>query len=166
MTLRAIVIGLLAAPCLLLLMALLSTWGPIRSRINAARTAEEEKHSVEVLEQATSPEALDEAVGHLGVVFRLPDRSWIAIRYNDSHAGGIWSCAVALDSEGNWFHSSHHFCGTLQAYRQLKAKPEEAWLLDNPCYARFQAIEKSANLDAARDELRSMGFADFQPPGK
>ena len=52
--------------------------------------------SVATLRLANTMDELEAAVGPLGVVLRLQDGGWVAIRYLDSHAGTIWSSAVGL----------------------------------------------------------------------
>ena len=61
--------------------------------------------SIRALSGAVNSDAMENAVGHLGIVFHLADGSWIAIRYVDRHNGDFWSSAVALDSEGRWYDS-------------------------------------------------------------
>src|SRR4051812_43996917 len=53
-----------------------------------------------LLSAASTPQQLQEAVGSLGASYTFPDGSWLAIRYRDSHARGIWSVAIARDSGG------------------------------------------------------------------
>jgi hypothetical protein len=124
-----------------------------RSRIEAARA-----ESVRILSGAKTPAELKEAVGEWGIVFFIQDRDWIAIRYVDSHGGGIWSSAVARDSGGAWFVSEVHFCGRFQGYRIRKEKSED--LPDE-----LKAIEESKNLDTARERLIGLGFQRVPAPG-
>src|SRR5262249_14500033 len=84
-----------------------------------------EKESIRLLAEASAGRSLEEAVGHLGIVFRLREGSWIAIRYRDSHVFPMWSSAVALDSKGNWFRSTQHYCGRFMAHRGQKQEQEE-----------------------------------------
>lgn len=73
-----------------------------------------------ILSAAASPEALQRAVGPLGAFFTFPDGSWVAIRYRDSHAGGLWSVAIARDSGGQWYQSREHFCGAFSSFSQVR----------------------------------------------
>jgi hypothetical protein len=126
-----------------------------------------EVESVQELRRAASWEQLQEAVGCLGLVLRLPNGSWIAIRYRDSHATKFWSSAVALDSEGKWFVSRYHYCGNLAGYRWYKenrgATPKGPEL---PLHTSLRAIEGAATLDEARHLLTGLGFEPLSGPGQ
>ena len=74
------------------------------------------KESIRILESAQTTNELAKAVGYLGIFFVFPDKSWMAIRYRDSHSGGVFSSAVARDSGGNWYESNYHFCGRFLNY--------------------------------------------------
>jgi hypothetical protein len=135
------------------------------------RELAEERHSVEILSRAKTVEELEMAVGGLGVMLRLKDGAWIAIRYWDSHGGTIASSAVARDSAGNWFRSNVHFCGRFQYYRHLK----EAVAKDDPLasnyketlqsqFANLLSIEDGASVEDAHQTLLAMGFSRFAPP--
>lgn len=66
-----------------------------------------------MLSQAKTWEELRAAAAGLGTILVCQDGSWIAIHYEDSHAAdSFWSYAVALDSDGNWYDSRVHYCGT------------------------------------------------------
>ena len=140
------------------------------------------RESVRVLAAARSTGELTNAVGNLGVFIPLTNGAWIAIRYRDSHGGGIRSCAVARDSGGEWFESSRHFCGSLSYWPRLKeevAAEEEQrrltpeWFTngvsradsDNgmfPSFREMMAIEFAPDLESARRALREIGFKKLQ----
>lgn len=128
--------------------------------------------SVDLLADAADPEAMEKAVGHLGIIFHLDDGSWIAIRYVDRHHGDFWSSAVALDSAGGWYESEEHFCGQFMIYRrqwdrtlELLTNPnttlaEKKWWIETcPLEpASVREVEESANLQSARRNLLKLGF--------
>ena len=58
-----------------------------------------------MLARVESEKDLASVVGHYGVLLRLRNGAWIAIRYRDSHASPGWSSAVVRDSGGAWFVS-------------------------------------------------------------
>lgn len=68
------------------------------------------------LKAAESETQLREAIGGLGLFLQSTNGWWMAIRYRDSHSGGIWSVAVAKDSGGQFYESNHHYCGKLRAF--------------------------------------------------
>ncbi len=72
--------------------------------------------AISQLKAAKSEAELRGAIGGLGLFLESTNGWWIAIRYRDSHAGSIWSAAVAKDSGGQFYQSHHHFCGTLSAF--------------------------------------------------
>jgi hypothetical protein len=132
---------------------------------SASRAARRE--SIERLATAPSVEALDEAVGSLGVVLRLEDGSWIAIAYRDSHsAATFFSSSVALCSDGTWLESDEHYCGELGAYRSMRREAREAADagMDASSYDEYFAehrlskVEAAPHLGDATDLLRGMGF--------
>ena len=87
----------------------------------AARSAlaRERSHAIELLQDASTVEELNDAVGYLGLFQPISDHDWIAIRYKDMHVSpGFWSYATALDSEGHWYVSTYHHCGRFQSYRK------------------------------------------------
>ena len=139
----------------------------------------ENKHaSIEILKSANSLKELTNAVGYIGIFIPLTNNEWIAIRYRDSHGGGVYSCAVARDSGGEWFESSRHFCGSLQGWPSYRARVESVEEMkrtypenytnrvfgadsDNgmfPSYREMMAIEAAANLETAREALVKIGF--------
>jgi hypothetical protein len=140
------------------------------------------QESVTLLKRAQSITELTNAVGYLGVFIPLTNGCWIAIRYRDSHSGGIRSCAVARDSGGGWFESDRHFCGSLQHWPRMKddvAADEEMKRFDPqsftnrvsradsdngmfPSYREMIAIESAADLTSARRALRKIGFGELQ----
>jgi hypothetical protein len=127
--------------------------------------------SIESLSTALGVDALEDAVGRLGVLLRLPSGAWIAISYEDSHAGHkFFSCSVALCSDGTWLHSDHHFCGEFAAYRSNKEWLAQATTDDERATVEaiiqeeaLHAVESAPDLPAAKARLRERGFRDFTP---
>lgn len=163
---RALVaLGIILGLALLVVIAfpgyLAAVLGPPLDRAKAHR----------VLIAAKTQDQLQEAVGSLGAVFLLQDGSWIAIRYTDSHAYPGYSCAVALDSNGHWFYSRHHFCGRFRIYQQTEkrlrqlavAGGDDESSIDEDLKAHdpeLHALATAATLEAAHAQLRAMGFTD------
>ncbi len=105
-----------------------------------------------------------------------------AIRYRDSHSGGIRSCAVDRDSGGGWFESERHLCSSLSFWTHLKnevAEDEEMKKLDPqfytnhvsradsyngmvPSYRETIAIESAPDLESAIRALHKIGFRELQ----
>jgi hypothetical protein len=83
------------------------------------------RDSVRLLSSANTQDQLRKAVGHLGVFVQLVDGSWLAIRYVDTHGGRVQSLAVVRDSEGSWYQSREHFCGTFASYRHRREQAEQ-----------------------------------------
>jgi hypothetical protein len=119
-----------------------------------------EAASFRILAQARPGEELAQAVGDLGVVLRLRDGGWVAVRYRDCHAGSLWSSAVARDSGGTWFVSSVHYCGRFEIYRAWREQPER-W----PGDRELRDLE-AGDLDSARGALESLGFRRVPPPAQ
>ena len=130
------------------------------------------RESINILESAQTKSELVRAVGSLGIFLEFPDNSWMAIRYRDSHAGGIFSTAVALDSGGEWFESNKHFCGKFKIYPKM-LEDQTSWekvkkeLGDAPNinflkgFEDLHGLATSNNLETARKNLMSMGFTKF-----
>ena len=132
--------------------------------------------SKQILSEASSTEELEEAVGKLGIVIELGDGSWIAIRYIDSHSGGIFSNAIALDSDGRWYESSYHFCGRFYAYKltkksnqdlvtKLKAVGDDSVSFDSMMREHDETIfeiENASNLEDAQQRLLELGFRELK----
>jgi hypothetical protein len=130
--------------------------------------------SIQLLAEAADAPAMEQAVGSLGIIFHLANGSWIAIRYVDTHYGGIWSSSVALDSQGDWFESDVHFCGQFKIYRDRwdhtlevlqnprTPKDEKNWWLENcpveAAPAPIWHLEASPGLKSAREKLLALGF--------
>ncbi len=134
--------------CATLFFAYVSSW----HRFVDAYFAERE--SRRVLAAASTAQQLQAAVGSLGVFYTFPDRSWLAIRYRDSHAS-IWSVAVARDSGGNWYESREHFCAAFSV-AQLEQRIPASVLPDTPSDARAQWLRQlgaSPDLGSARQCL-------------
>ena len=118
-----------------------------------------------LLSAASTPQQLQEAVGRLGALYTFPDGSWLAIRYRDSHGGGIWSLAIARDSGGNWYQSREHFCGAFSGVRHMHqlalaagepfqpSDERSRWILD---------LGSSPDLQTARQRLTSHYFTQLQ----
>ena len=81
--------------------------------------ARERSQAIVSLRAAKTASELNDAVGYLGMVQPIGDHAWIAIRYKDMHVSpGFWSHATALDSNGRWYVSTFHHCGSFQSYRK------------------------------------------------
>lgn len=96
------------------LLVVLFMWISFLYPVFGSRHARSE--AISRLKAAKSEAELRGAIGGLGLFIESTNGWWIAIRYRDSHAGGIWSVAVAKDSGGQFYESHHHFCGTLSAF--------------------------------------------------
>jgi hypothetical protein len=140
------------------------------------------RDAIRILKAAQSTADLTNAVGYLGWFVQLTNNDWIAIRYCDSHAGGLYSCAVARDSGGGWFESGRHFCGSFSYWPQLKdevAANEQikkhnssfdtngAPMADSdngmfPSYREMIAIESAPDLEHARIALKKIGFEELR----
>lgn len=83
--------------------------------------------AISQLKAAKSEAELRESVGGLGLFLESTNGWWIAIRYRDSHAGGIWSVAVAKDSDGEMHESHHHFCGKLSIFGRDWESYSKGW---------------------------------------
>lgn len=132
------------------------------------------RDSIRILAAATTEQEFKRASNSLGAFLTFPDHSWLALRYVDSHAGGIWSVAMARDSGGNWYESREHFCGTLGTVRE-----HQLWLFDkqespdsagdpdpeppgkHSKWLRF--VSDSPNLETARQRLISEYFKPLSP---
>lgn len=139
------------------------------------------RESIRVLKSAHTPSELTNAVGYLGWFVSLTNGAWIAIRYQDSHSGGVISCAVARDSGGGWFESERHFCGRFSYWPKLKEqvafeeemRKSDPKFLGNhasqaegdgsgfPSYREMMAIESAADLESARRALLKIGFREL-----
>ncbi len=126
---------------------------------------------VQVLRAAATPEQMEEAVDRDGVVLRTRDGSWIAIRYVESDR---LPRAVARDSGGGWFDSDRLFHFALGHYRLwrepralAKARGDPDWseetFLSLSLNRQLDDIEKSTDLQQARQKLRELGFEAFKP---
>ena len=124
-----------------------------------------------ILSRSHTREELQGAVGKLGGFFPLSDGSWVAVRYTDSHSWPGYSCAVALDSAGQWLNSNHHFCGRFRSfqtetekYRELDTalggNGGEFQRMTTEQYPEMFALSSSTNLAAARAQLLKMGFTE------
>ena len=164
-TKKAIKIAVIVVCVLILLLVVFPGFfaavvGPPLDRIQARRA----------LSHAKTPEELRMAVGQLGAFFPLRDGSWVAVRYTDTHAAPGYSCAVAHDSGGQWFYSSHHFCGRFRIYVQVEQQTRELAEVTGDTEAQVQSslsrgdmqmfgLAAATNLAAARAQLFTMGFS-------
>lgn len=155
LTVAALSVGIVAVPV---------AWMAFSSAA-AARAARLE--SIELLAGAPTVDALDEAVGPLGVVLRLADGSWIAIAYRDSHsAANYFSSSVALCSDGTWLESDEHYCGELGGYRSMRRQARELSNagIDASSFDEFFAgqrltsVESAPDLAHAKTQLLDLGF--------
>ena len=133
----------------------------------------ERKESIHVLETAQTEDELAHAVGRLGIFLTFPDDSWLAIRYRDTHQGTVICSAVAHDSGGAWFESSHHFCGRFMRYpdaveRQKEAEKEieklgETFTVDYLVgFEDIHHLATAPDLETARTHLVSLGFRQME----
>jgi hypothetical protein len=135
--------------------------------------------SIRILTAAQTKNDLKQVLSW-GAFIPLTNGSWIAIRYRDSHLGGIFSCAVARDSGGGWFESDRHFCGSLSGFwSELKIREgmtkEEMLAADIrpltnlvylgrsdyshvPTIDELEPIALAPDLESARRELVRVGF--------
>lgn len=136
------------------------------------------RESVKILTRAKGTNELAQLVGRYGLLLQLTNSGWIAIRFRDAHRGFFASCAVARDSEGNWFESDRHFCGSLSfwpRFKETEAAEQETRekypdLYTNklsraesdngmfPSYREMMAVEAATNMMAAREALQAIGF--------
>ena len=119
-----------------------------------------------------------------GAFIALTNGSWIAIRYCDSHSGGLFSCAVARDSAGGWFESDRHFCGMLSGFwaelktrqglsaEEMRATGIEPWTnvvtvartnsWGVPTIEELIPLALAPNLQSARQEMAKIGFTELR----
>ena len=164
------IMKIIAATVLLLVAAFALFLFVIHPLIWRARVKHE---SIQILEAAQTTNDFAEAVGRLGIFLTFPDESWIAIRYRDSHSGGVNSFAVARDSEGTWYQSSDHYCGRFLNYRaeaerhvEINAAFREMGSSEtydlNPYFTEVHTIANSHDLEQARNNLLAMGFKKME----
>ena len=123
--------------------------------------------STSALQNANDEASLRKAVGGLGAFVPLQDGSWIAIRYNDTHAGSNDSLAIARDSAGGWFESTHHYCAELGGFGRwveaqesgdpLEIEMFEGMTFDNG-HGDLRDIYTAPDLASARAALLAAGF--------
>ena len=137
------------------------------------------REPVQILTNAKGTNELAQSVGRYGLMMQLTNGGWIAIRYSDLHAGGIRSCAIARDSEGNWFESDRHFCGALALWPRKKERllaieaeiqRESSESLTNRLPSavagnggprlddKIAAVESASSMAEARTALEKLGF--------
>ena len=119
-----------------------------------------------LLAAATTPQQLQEVVGSLGAFYTFSDGSWLAIRYRDSHGGGIWSVAIARDSGGGWYQSREHFCGAFRTdrhLRQLESTLGDSLELPSDERSRWiLQLGAPPDLQTARQRITSRYFTQLQ----
>lgn len=117
-----------------------------------------------LLSAASTPQQLQEAVGSRGAFFTFPDGSWLAIRYRDSHMGGVWSVAVARDSGGNWYQSRKHFCGSFEITRDLQELSSAIGVPppSDECSHWILQLGASPDLETARRRVTSRYFTQLE----
>lgn len=145
------------------------------SRVYIARARTD---SAKILRRASTDEELKDAAGRLGVVLRVKDGSWIAIRYRDSHGLPFWSSAVARCSDGSWYENDYHFCGTFSFYTQARdqiasgeysedfVRGTQDHLASGPTTSACQKIESSNDFATAKGHLEGLGFTQWKPPSE
>lgn len=139
--------------------------------------AKARKEAVEFLTTSTQSELRSQCL-----FYSLADGSWIAIRYRDSHGfPGVYSLSVARCSDGTWFESSHHYCGTNTFARRFDehladmrayASPDEveafrmAQFEDNLELRKLVAIHEAPDLESAKRLLEGVHFVRMEAPAK
>ena len=114
-----------------------------------------------ILTSTDSPKELKERVGGLGIVMEFQDSQWLAIRYRDTHSGGIYSYALARLSDGSWLESSYHFCG---AFASVSHHLAQAKALDNEIEGISEADRAEMRSDIIgfleSSEIKELAFAN------
>ncbi len=78
---------------------------------------------------ATTYQEASEMISNLGVMLGDPDGLWVAVDYRDTHRSRILSASVARTSNGEFFVSRKHFCGSLSGYQNAKDQIAEFEIL-------------------------------------
>jgi hypothetical protein len=133
-------------------MAILLAWLVWSIGIEPPYQGGEPRESFAALADAKTFQELEESVGFLGVILRLRNGDWIAIRYVD-HPPPTWSVAVVLDSQGQWFVSHRCFRERLQRYRHAKRMGQDLAGIED-----LLAIKQAADLATARQLLLGLQF--------
>lgn len=144
-------------------------WPVAKAELRARRARAE---MIDAIASAASPAAMRD----VATVYVLPDGSWIAMDYRDSHH--LWySVSVALTSDGTWYTSREHYCGAFGGYAAdlhsmrafLSAIPPEdesqrraivAAYGEAFARARFGGVAEANSLAMAKEELLAL---DYQP---
>ena len=137
-------------------------------RAQASRTRQANRNAIVHVLQAGN---VDDATDPDGVVLRVRDGSWIAIRYVP---GNDLPRAVARDSGGSWFESDRAFGNALGGYRYWQGPRARAKATNDPIWSedgflalalnrQLDAIEQSPDVAQARQHLRELGFEAFKP---
>lgn len=139
---------------------------------------QQKRESIRLLNAAKTPDELRKSVTSLGAFITPTNGGWIAIRYRDSHVLGPVSVAIARDSDGHWFQSEKHYCGTFRIVgqamdREQRLRSESPELFTNETDAvyfksgtpmeQFYRLFTATNLDTARMLLMAVGFKEFTP---
>lgn len=136
--------------------------------------------SIQLLSAARTTNELQQAVHSLGAFITPTNGGWLAIRYRDKHGGRLQSIAIAHDSEGRWFESRHHWCGTIgrvakdvsygmsvvAAEKALEAElrnPGATYREPRVNHLKLLHVFAASNLDEARRSLLAAGFQEFTP---
>lgn len=132
------------------------------------------REAVVILKSTDDPKLLAEKVRpRRGTVLEFDDRSWLAIRYDDSHAGTFPTYILARGSDGVWLQGDHHFCAALLTLQQRveKQKWQQQIGLE---YGRTNFVGSmtniwmladATNLDVARRVLKErFGFREVEAP--
>ncbi|MBU4461405.1 MAG: hypothetical protein KJ579_12615 [Verrucomicrobia bacterium] len=106
------------------------------------------------LEKAQTPEDRDQVAGSRGLHLRFAEGSWLAIDYEDSHAWPAWSLAIGCDSDGAWYLSTEHYCGTL-AVLDPRRDPQASL---PPSVAALAGLRSAAHLADAKAVMLEGGF--------
>lgn len=139
-----------------------------------------ESRMIEMLASSDSFDGLDARDGVM--MFGTPVGPWVALMYADSHNGSIESLALARDSDGNWYHSTYHFCGAFSGYigpRESIRKVQEGvdgWSFDEENDQEFiqdyqstltskpwWALDHASTEAEVREVLLDNHFAPYEP---
>jgi len=141
----------------------LSLLAPVTGCAPESWEARTRKESIRILEQLTSTNGLEEAVGNGGIYLILTNGSWIAIR-NVVEYEPERELALARDSGGEWFAATTKFSGGLTWYRNFKQplEPGEPRQVTSECFA-LEHIEAAPSLEEARKRLQQeLSFVPFR----
>ena len=132
------------------------------------------REAVGVLKSTDDPKELAEKVlPRRGAMLEFDDGSWLAIRYQDTHAFKVQSYILARCSDGIWLEGDHHFCAALPRLREQVEKEK----LQHRSGSEFGVtnfvgsmtnhwmLADATNLDVARRVLKErFGFREVEAP--